>query len=56
MTGKVGMDQYALLDVLVEGAVPALIGQIPAEQQMAATLIELLTERLKAHRLPGSEG
>lgn len=58
MTGTIGMDPYAVLGVLVEGAVQTLIEQIPAEQQteVAATLIELLTERLKAHRLPGSEG
>ena len=56
MTGNVGIDQYALLDVLVEGAVPALIGRISAEQQMAATLIELLMERLKAHRLAWQRG
>ena len=43
---------------VLEGAVQTLIEQIPAVQQaeVAATLIELLTERPNAHRLPGSEG
>jgi hypothetical protein len=56
MTGTIGMDPYAVLGVLVEGAVQTLIRQIPAERQAetAAMLVELLRERLEAHGLPGS--
>jgi hypothetical protein len=50
MTGAIGADPYAVLGVLVEGAVETIVQQIPAEQQMetAATLIRLLKERLNA--------
>jgi hypothetical protein len=56
MTGAIGVDPYAVLGVPVEGAVQTLIEQIPAERQAeaAATLIELLRERLTAHGLSGS--
>jgi hypothetical protein len=58
MTGTIGMDPHVVLGILVEGAVQTLIRQIPAERQAdaAATLIELLEERLKAHGLPDSGG
>ena len=58
MTGAIGMDPYAVLGVLVEGAVQTLSQLTPAELQAeaAATLVELLKERLTAHGLPGNEG
>jgi hypothetical protein len=51
MTGAIGADPYAVLGVLVEGAVQTIVQQIPPEQQMetAATLVRLLKERLNAH-------
>jgi hypothetical protein len=51
MTGAIGADPYAVLGVLVEGAVQTIVQQIPAEQQMetAATLVQLLKERLNTH-------
>jgi hypothetical protein len=57
MTSTIGMDPHVVLGILVEGAVQTLIRQIPAERQpeTAATLIELLKERLEAHGLPGNE-
>src|ERR1700722_17763348 len=57
MAGTIGMDPDVVLGILVEGAVQTLIRQIPAELQAetAATLIELLEERLKAHGLPGGD-
>src|SRR5271165_2154939 len=50
MTGAIGADPYAVLGVLVEGAVQTIVQQIPAEQQAetAATLVRLLKERLNA--------
>ena len=50
MTGAIGADPYAVLGVLVEGAVQTIVEQIPAEQQAqtAATLVRLLKERLNA--------
>ena len=58
MTGAIGMDPYAVLGVLVESAVRTLIEQVPAERQAeaAATLIELLKERLETHGLPSGGG
>ena len=55
MTGEIGADPYAVLGVLVEGAVLTIVQHIPAEQQMetAAMLIQLLEERLKARGVPG---
>ena len=55
MASMIGVDSYALLGVLVEGAVQTVIQHIPAERQAeaVATLVELLKERLEAHRLPG---
>jgi hypothetical protein len=51
LTGDVGMDPYAVLGVLVEGAVETLVRHIPRELQpeAAATLKQLLDERLQAH-------
>jgi hypothetical protein len=51
MTGEIGADPYAVLGVLVEGAVMTIVRHIPAEKQTetAATLVQLLDERLKAH-------
>jgi hypothetical protein len=51
MTGAIGADPYTVLGVLVEGAVQTVVQQIPVEQQRetAATLIQLLKERLAAH-------
>jgi hypothetical protein len=50
MTGAIGADPYAVLGVLVEGAVQTIVQQIPAEHQAetAATLVRLLKERLSA--------
>jgi hypothetical protein len=53
MTGTIGLDPYAVLGVLVEGAVQTLTQHIPPERQaeVAATLIGLLRERLEASGL-----
>jgi hypothetical protein len=53
MSGPIGLDPYKVLGVLVEGAVQTLVQDIPPERQAeaAATLVELLNERLKAHGL-----
>jgi hypothetical protein len=50
MTGEIGADPYAVLGVLVEGAVLTVSQHVPAEQQAetAAMLVQLLEERLKA--------
>jgi hypothetical protein len=50
---KDGADPYLVTGVLVEGAVSALAGYIPAERQPEAvqSLVELLSERLKANGL-----
>ena len=50
ITGTIGMDPYAVLGVLVEGAVQTLVQHIPEERraETATTLIELLKERLEA--------
>ena len=50
MTGAIGADPYAVLGVLIEGAVETIVQQIPAEQraEAAATLVQLLKERLDA--------
>lgn len=57
MTGEIDADPYAVLGVLVEGAVLTIVQHIPAEQQMetAATLVQLLGERLKAHGVLGGD-
>jgi hypothetical protein len=57
MAPTVGVDPYALLGVLVEGAVQTLVQHIPSQRQdeAAATLTELLAERLKTHGLTGDD-
>jgi hypothetical protein len=57
MTGEIGADPYAVLGVLVEGAVLTIVQQIPSEQQAetAAMLVQLLEERLKARGVPGGD-
>jgi hypothetical protein len=57
MTGAIGMDPYAVLGILLDGAVQTLVKQIPAERQAeaAATLVELLIERLAACGIPGQD-
>jgi hypothetical protein len=53
-----GADPYAVMGVLIEGAAHTLAHHIPAERQAdtATTLVQLLEERLKAHRItPGAE-
>jgi hypothetical protein len=52
-----GTDPYAVLGVLIEGAVRTIAQRIPTGQQMetAATLVQLLEERLKAHGVPGGD-
>jgi hypothetical protein len=54
MTGEIGADPYAVLGVLVEGAVLTVVRHIPAEQQAetAAMLVQLLEERLRARGIP----
>jgi hypothetical protein len=58
MTSAIGADPYAVLGVLVEGAVQTIVQQIPAQQQTetAATLVRLLEERLKARGITSSDG
>jgi hypothetical protein len=48
MTGVIGMDPYAVLGTLVEGAVQTILQQVPQERQAetAETLVHLLKERL----------
>jgi hypothetical protein len=57
MTGAIGADPYAVLGVLIEGAVETIVQQIPAEQQAetAATLVRLLRERLTARGVAGDD-
>ena len=57
MTGKIGADPYAVLGVLVEGAVLTVVQHIPVEQQTetAAMLVQLLEERLKARGIPRND-
>lgn len=53
MIGESEADPYTVLGVLIEGATHTLAHHIPAERQAetAATLVQLLEERLKAHGL-----
>jgi hypothetical protein len=48
MTGVIGMDPYAVLGTLIEGAVQTIVQQVPVERraETAATLVHLLKERL----------
>jgi hypothetical protein len=57
MIGESDVDPYAVLGVLIEGAAHTLAQRIPAERQAdtAITLVELLEERLKMHRLTGGD-
>ncbi|MSP02842.1 MAG: hypothetical protein EXR07_17615 [Acetobacteraceae bacterium] len=58
MTGAIGADPYAVLGVLVEGAVETIVQQIPAEHraEAAATLVRLLKERLNARGVASGDG
>ena len=53
-----GADPYAVLGVLIEGTVQTLVDHIPKERQaeIAATLKELLNQRLRASGVPDTEG
>jgi lactam utilization protein B len=53
-----GADPYAVLGVLIEGTVQTLVKHIPKERQVeiAATLKQLLDQRLKACGVPDGEG
>jgi hypothetical protein len=57
MIGDSEVGPYAVLGVLVEGAAHILAQHIPAERQAdtAATLMQLLKERLNAHGLTGGD-
>jgi hypothetical protein len=57
MIGESDVDPYAVLGVLIEGAAHTLSQHIPAVRQADASvaLMELLAERLKAHRLTGGD-
>jgi hypothetical protein len=57
LAGTIGMDPYAVLGVLVEGAVQTVVRHIPPDHQeeAAVTLIELLKERLETGDLPGGD-
>ena len=58
MIGESGADPYAVMGVLIEGAAHTVAHHIPTERQAdtATTLVQLLEERLKAHRInPGEE-
>jgi hypothetical protein len=55
MTGAIGADPYAVLGVLIEGAVQTIFHQIPKEQQKetATMLVRLLQERLIVRGIAG---
>lgn len=57
MIGESDVDPYAFLGVLVEGAAHTITRHVPAERRAdtAATLVELLEERLKAHGLTSGD-
>jgi hypothetical protein len=57
MTSAIGADPYAVLGVLIEGAVETIVQQIPEEQQAeaAATLVQLLKDRLNARGVTGDD-
>jgi hypothetical protein len=57
MTSAIDADPYAVLGVLVEGAVQTIVQQIPTEQQTetAATLVRLLRERLSAQGIASED-
>jgi hypothetical protein len=53
--GESDVDPYAVLGVLIEGAIHTVTRHIPTERQAdaAEALVELMGERLKARGLPG---
>ena len=57
MIGESDVDPYAILGVLIEGAVHTLNQHVPAERQAetAAALVQLLEERLGARGLTGDD-
>jgi hypothetical protein len=57
LIGESDVDPYAIVGVLIEGAVHTIAQHIPTERQgdTAATLLHLLEERLKAHRVVGDD-
>jgi hypothetical protein len=57
MTGVIGMDPYAVLGTLIEGAVQTIVQQVPEERraETAATLVHLLKERLAACGITSDE-
>ena len=57
MVGEADVDPYAVLGVLIEGAVHTVIRHIPGERQADTTsaLVQLLEERLRAHRVAGDD-
>jgi hypothetical protein len=58
MTGAIDADPYAVLGVLVEGAVQTILQHIPREQQAetAAMLVQLLKERLETGGIAPGDG
>jgi hypothetical protein len=58
MTGEIGADPYAVLGVLVEGAVLTILQHIPEEkrEETALTLVQVLRERLTARGVGGGDG
>ena len=57
IVGESDVDPYAVLGVLLEGAAHTIARHIPAERQAdtAEALVELLAERLKAHKVSGDD-
>ncbi len=57
LIGESDVDPYAVLGVLIEGAAHTIAQHIPAERRAdtAATLLQLLEERLRAHGLCGGD-
>jgi hypothetical protein len=57
LIGESDVDPYAIVGVLIEGAVHTIAQHIPAERQAdtAATVLRLLEERLSAHGLSSSD-
>ena len=58
MIGESDADPYAVMGVLIEGAAHTLAHHIPSERQAdtAITLVQLLEERLNAHRITPGKG
>jgi hypothetical protein len=57
LIGETDVDPYAIVGVLIEGAVNTIAQHIPPERQAetAATLLHLLNERLNSHGLRGED-